>query len=403
VVPSTDVKSHPSSAARSDQAAASDQRPIRVVLQQIALPKYRVPAFRELARRPGIDFTLVYSEYPGLPNVAPDGFKAVMVPLHRWKIVGQEFLWHSGQFRFVSKAHADVVILSWSTRYLSLIPSLLRARLFGIPAIVWGHGYSKHERRWAFVMRKVVARLAKAVVFYGNTAAERFVASGFDRSRVFVALNSLDQSAIAASRDWWRSHPDELQAFQQEQGLWGRDCVIFVSRLDPDNRVPVLIEAAAILRESNPNLLVLIVGSGADEQALRKQVDELKLHDHVRLLGSIYDETKVGAYYCSSRIFCYPRNVGLSILHAFGYGLPVVTGDDIPSHNPEIEAFRDGENGVFFKDQDPHSLAATLGSLLADEPRRARLAAEAQRTVTEKFSLEKMVDGFEAAIRYCVR
>lgn len=371
-------------------------------MQQLALPKYRVPIFRALAERPGIDFKLVYSTYPGLPNVEPVGFKAELRPLKMWRFRRQEFLWHAGQWDFVSRKHADVVILSWSTRYLSLIPGLIRARLCGIPAIVWGHGYSKHERGWAFFARKWVARLAKAVVFYGNTAAERFVESGFDRSRVFVALNSLDQSAISASRDYWLSHPDELREFQRENGLEGRDCVIFVSRLDPDNRVPLLVEAADQLRKRLPSALVLIVGSGLDMDLLKRMVDEKGLHDHVRLLGSIYDERKVGAYYCSSKVFCYPRNIGLSILHALGYGLPIVTGDDIPSHNPEIEAFRDGENGLFYKDGDATSLASTLEKVLTDEPLRASLAAEARRTVEEKFSLEKMVDGFEAAIRHCV-
>jgi glycosyltransferase involved in cell wall biosynthesis len=378
-------------------------RPVRVVLQQVALPKYRVPVFRALAERPGIDFTLVYSTYPGLPNVEPQGFKVVCVPLHRWVVLGQEFTWHEGQFRFVSRTHADVVILSWSTRYLSLIPGLIRARLLGIPAIVWGHGFSKHERRWAFLSRKLVARLASAVVFYGNTAAQRFIASGFDRRRVFVALNSLDQAPISASRDSWLNDPSSLAAFQTDKNIAGRDCVIFVSRLDPANRVPLLVEAAAKLRERLPNLLVLIVGSGEDGERLKAMVAEHRLEDHVRLLGSIYDEREVGAYYCSSKVFCYPRNIGLSILHAFGYGLPVVTGDDLPSHNPEIESFKDGENGLFFEDENAQSLADTLEKILRDKPLRARFALGARRTIEERWSLEKMVDGFEAAIRFCTK
>lgn len=378
-------------------------RPVRVVLQQIALPKYRVPVFRALANRSGISLTLVYSTHGTLPNVEPSGFNAEHVRLRQWNVLGQEFHWHAGQFRFVSRKHADVVIFSWSTRYLSLIPGLIRARLLGIPAIVWGHGFSKHERKWAFLGRKLVARLAKAVVFYGNIAAERFIATGFDRSRVFVAINSLDQAPIAASRDAWLNDPAKLAAFQAEKGIAGRDCVIFVSRLDPANRVPLLVEAAAVLKERLPNLLVLIVGSGEDGDRLKAMIAERGLENHVRMLGSIYDEREVGAYYCSSKVFCYPRNIGLSILHALGYGLPVVTGDDLPSHNPEIEAFVDGENGLFFKDQDAQSLASTLERLLTDEPLRARLAQGARRTVEEKWSLEKMVDGFEAAIRYCLK
>lgn len=383
-------------------ADSTGARPVRVLLQQIALPKYRVPVFRALAERPGIDLTLVYSEYPGLPSVEAKGFKALKLPLRRFMLGRQEFWWHKGQWNFVSRAHADVVILSWNTRYLSLIPGLLRARLLGIPAIVWGHGLSKTETAWTFAARKMVARLAKAVLFYGDVAAELFIARGMDKSRVFVAMNSLDQSAISISYDYWMSHPDELAAFQKEQSIEGRRCVLFVSRLDPANRVSMLIDAIARLKDKDPSVLALIVGSGEDMDALKRLASDLNLNEHVRFLGSIYDERAVGAYYCSSKVFCYPRNIGLSLLHAFGYALPAVTGDNIQSHNPEIEAFRDGENGLFYKDGDVGSLTSALERILNDEALRSRLAKEAKRTVVEKFSLEKMVDGFEAAIRYCV-
>lgn len=383
-------------------AEASGARPVRVVVQQIALPKYRVPVLRALAERAGIDLTLVYSEYPGLPSVEAKGFKAIKLSLRRFLLGRQEFWWHKGQWDFVSRKHADVVILSWNTRYLSLVPGLIRARVLGIPAIVWGHGLSKTETALTFAARKMVARLAKAVLFYGDTAAELFIARGMDKRRVFVAINSLDQSAIAVSYDYWMSHPAELAAFQKEQSLEGRRCVLFVSRLDPANRVSMLIDAIARLKDRDPSVLALIVGSGEDMDALKRQVAELGLVEHVRFLGSIYDERAIGAYYCSSKVFCYPRNIGLSLLHAFGYGLPVVTGDDIQSHNPEIEAFRDGENGLFYKDGDVASLTSAIDRLLSDEVLRSRLCKEAKRTVVEKFSLGKMVDGFEAAIRYCV-
>ncbi len=389
-------------ASTSKPRAQATVRPIRVLLQQAALPRYRVPVFRELARRPGIDLELVYSTSPGLPNAEPDGFRAEHVEYRRLSLGGQEFMWHPGQFRYVSGRHADVAILSWNTRYLSLIPGLLRARLLGIPVVLWGHGYSKAERAMAAWARRVVARLARAVVFYNHTAAEAFIAAGFPSQRVFVALNSLDQGPIRASREHWLARPQELRAFQESKGLAGRKVVLFVSRLDPGNRVSLLLEAADELRRRMPELLVLVVGKGEEGDALRAMVEARGLHDHVRLLGAIYQETELGAYFVSARVFCYPRNIGLSILHAFGYAQPVVTGDDLASHNPEIEALRPGENGLTYKDGDASDLARVLERVLTDDALRERLSQGAQRTVTERFSVEKMVDGFEAAIRHCV-
>ncbi len=376
---------------------------IRVLVQQAALPRYRVPVFRELAHRPGIGLKLVYSVTPGLPNAQPEGFHAEQVEHRHWVLGGQDFTWHPGQFRYVSRRHADVAILSWSTRYLSLIPGLVKARLLGIPVVLWGHGYSKRERALTSWARRAVARLARAVVFYNHIAAEAFIAHGFPRERVFVALNSLDQGPIQAAREHWLARPEELGAFQEAKGLAGRKVVLFVSRLDPGNRVSLLVEAADELRRRLPELLVLIVGTGAEGESLRAMIGARGLQDHVRLLGAIYQETELGAYFVSARAFCYPRNVGLSILHAFGYALPLVTGDDLGAHNPEIEALRPGENGLTYRDGDAADLARVLERVLTDDALRRRLSEGAHRTVTERFSVPKMVDGFEAAIRYCVR
>lgn len=382
-------------------AKRGGDRPIRVVLQQIALPKYRVPVFRELANRPGIDLTLVYSESPGLPNVEPDGFKAVCVPMRRWTFLGQVFDWHDGQFAYFSRRNADVVVLSWSTRFLSLIPGLLRARFLGIPTIVWGHGVSKRRSRWRLWLRGRVARLARATLFYNRSVADQFVASGFPEERVFIAANSLDQGPIQAARAGWMESPDRLRAFQREQGLEGRRTILFVSRLEPANRVDLLIKAGEALRAKYPDLLVLIVGSGQAREELERVVVERELSGTVRFLGAIYDEANLAAYFASSRVFCYPSNMGLSLLHAFGYGLPVVTGDDAALHGPEIDALRDGENGLLFRHGDVDSLVGALDRVLGDDDLRERLSGEAHRTVLERYSVAAMVDGFEAAIRYC--
>ena len=115
--------------------------------------------------------------------------------------------------------------------------------------------------------------------------------------------------------------------------------------------------------------------------------------------GPIYEEQQLAAYFLSSSVFCYPENIGLSILHAMGYGLPVVTSDKVEAQNPEIEALVDGYNGRFYPHGDVAKLADTLVELLTDSHLCASLGANALRTVAERFSLENMVSGFEQAIR----
>ena len=380
----------------------ADPRRIRVVLQQPALVRYRVPVFRELANRPGIDLRLVYAEYPGLPNVQPDGFVGEFIPLRRFELRGQEIYWHSAQWRYATKEHADVLILSWNSRYASLIPTLLRARFNGVKTVVWGHGVSKKESRVSFGLRSLLARMANAVLFYNHTNAKVFTDQGFDPRRVFVALNSLDQSIIQAARQEWLDDPARLRAWQREKGLLDKPVVLFVSRLDVNNRLGLLVDAAQHLVAWNDEVRIVIVGAGEDAENLKRRIAEKHLEKHVLMVGAVYEEKQLAPYFLSAQAYCYPRNIGLSILHAFGYALPVVTGDDYKSHNPEIEALRPNENGLLYRDGDAEALAATLRTILQDPALARRMGEAAHRTVLERFSVKIMVDGFESAIRYCM-
>jgi glycosyltransferase involved in cell wall biosynthesis len=378
-------------------------RPIRVIIQQPSLARYRVPIFRELARRPGIDLHVLYGQTPEIPNVAPDGFHATLVPFSRIGLPRSVALWHKAQYSHARRDRADVLVLSWSSRFLSLVPALARARRNGVGTVLWGHGYSKAETGWRADTRRRIADMGSCLLFYNRTAAQAYINAGASSpQRVFVALNSLDQSPIRAARDAWLSNPERLAAFQAQHqvGLHADQTILYVSRFHPANRVDLLIRAAAALAPEFPRLRVILIGKGQGESELRALADSLNVADRVRFLGAIYDEDSLAPWFLSSQVFCYPANIGLSILHAFGYGLPVVTSDRTEQQNPEIESLHHAQNGLTYTHDDPHALAATLRQLLTDDALRQRLSAGAAATVETEFSLPRMVDGMVEAIRF---
>lgn len=372
--------------------------PLRVVILQPALPKYRVPVFRELARRPGLDLLLVYGRFPTIPNVAPDGFQA-REHLHRTlPLPGGDWLWHTPPRELLRAGACDVLVIPWNLRYLSMVPLLLHARAQRLPVVLWGHGYSKHEDRSKRRLRYAVIRLADAVVVYNYRVADAVVRAGLPRTRVFVALNALDQAPIRAAAADWLARPQDLAAFRHEGRIASGPNLLFVSRLDPGNRVDVLIRAVDILRRTLPGARATIVGGGADMPNLAALAASLGIEDRIRLVGPLYEESALAPHFLTADLFVYPANIGLSILHAMGYGLPVVTGDRLDTQNPEIEALRPGENGLLFAHGDPAALAATIASLHADPHRLATMRAAAAAT-TERFTTGRMADGLEAAAR----
>ncbi len=379
-----------------DVAPAS--RPLRVAIQQPSLAKYRVPVYRELASRPNIDLTLFYSTEAGIPNVEPVGFKAEHVDQHRLPL---GFRWSRAHARVADPTRFDVAVVSWAPRALSLLPALAAAKRRRVGVVAWGHGYSKRERGWRKAVRTRIGAAADALLFYNHTARNRHLQeSRDDPGRCFVALNSLDQGPIREARRATLADPRALEHFQREHGLDPRATLLYVSRLDPNNRVDMLVRAIARLRETRPSLKAVVVGAGDQLDELRALASNLGVAESVLFLGAVYGEASLAPWFCSARAFCYPANVGLSLLHAFGYGLPAVTSDRLEAQNPEIEALRHEENGLLYADGSQEALEAALARLLDDDELHARLVTGAEETVRDRFSLPRMVDGMIEAANY---
>lgn len=373
---------------------------IRIAIQQPTLAKYRVPFYRELARRNGLELELLYGSRGDVPNVQAEGFHATPVQFRKWRVGRHPVYWHSAQFDAVRPGRADVAVLSWDIHYASLLPALLRARQAGTPTILWGHGYSKHEASLKRRLRNRIGNLATALSVYNHAAAERLRGEGFEAERVFVALNSLDVAPIQEARRRCLEQEESLAAFRREHDLEPGPVLLYVSRLDPKNRLDLLLQAAAELRGDFPRLRLAIIGGGDYRGRLEELAARLDLAEHVRFLGAIYEEDRLAPWFVSSDLFVYPANIGLSLLHAFAYALPVVTSDDLAAQNPEIEALQHGKNGLLYAAGSAEALAESIATVLNDPDKLRQMSAAAEATVRDRFNVQTMADGMEAAIRY---
>jgi len=178
---------------------------IRVTIVQPSLAKYRIPVFRELASRSGIDLRVVYGVLKGLPNVEADGFVAVPSRLRQVAVGGSVVMFQSAHWKNASRRQTDVLVMQWSPRLLTVLPALVRARLNGVATLLWGHGYSKSERWWWAEVRNWLARWATALVFYDPRTRDEYVERGWDPQKLFVALNSVDHIEIDEARQWWQA------------------------------------------------------------------------------------------------------------------------------------------------------------------------------------------------------
>ncbi|MEM6561492.1 MAG: glycosyltransferase family 4 protein [Planctomycetota bacterium] len=368
-------------------SASNPPRPLRVALCQPALPKYRVPVFATLADRPGIDLTVWYGEEPTLANVEPVGFHGEQRSVR--PIVGP-LRWNNAAWEACGGAF-DVAVLSWNANDPTLYPAIRKARRNGVGTVLWGHGYSKREKGWRKRVRDRIGRSADAVVLYDRATAARLVAEGFDAGRVFVAANTLDAAPMEAAL---ANVTDGGAGLRTKLGLSAAPVLLFVSRVSPKSRLDLLLTALADI----PDARLLVVGGG-ELEPLQALADELGVAERVTWVGPVYDESALAPYFAVADLFVYPAAIGLSLIHAMIYGLPVVTAASRERQNPEINALIEGQTGMTYEDGNAADLAGKINQLLTDDDLRHRMSRAAHARVRSEFSLAGMVDGLEAAIR----
>jgi glycosyltransferase involved in cell wall biosynthesis len=212
--------------------------------------------------------------------------------------------------------------------------------------------------------------------------------------------NGLDQDRIDAAAAAWDDQ--RLVDWRRSQAVEGRTQVLSCARLEPKNRFDTWLAAMPAVISRHPDLLWCVIGDGQERHALETQSRALGLAEHVRWLGTIVDEADLAPWFRSSQLLVHPAAIGLTLLHAFGYGLPVVTHSDPQAQMPEFGAFVEGETGLLYRRDDVASLADVVCRCLADESGRRRMALRAQRIAREEYNVQVMADRFAAMAKHAV-
>jgi PEP-CTERM/exosortase A-associated glycosyltransferase len=211
---------------------------------------------------------------------------------------------------------------------------------------------------------------------------DEIVGRGVARARVSVIPNAVDPKAF-------RIEPTKDPALRNRLNLNEARVIGFAGSFYGYEGLDLLLEAFALLSPKRPELRVLLVGGGPQENALRAQAANLGLADRIVFTGRVPHDA-VGSYYDLIDVLAYPRRkmrltdlvTPLKPLEAMALGRMFVASD-VGGHK---ELVRDGINGFLCSADDVDALAERLDAVLSDESawpevaRRARDYIESERT-----------------------
>ena len=236
------------------------------------------------------------------------------------------------------------------------------------PRITWIHHV--HRDMWEMVLSRSLARAGRtfehriAPPFYRNTSIVTLSNSSRDEIIDYLGLPADNISVV---------HPGIDDFFCPGGERATEHTILAVGRLMPSKRFDQLIRIASDLRETVPDLQLVIAGEGYERPDLEAQIAQLDASSWIRLAGRVSDE-ELRALYRRCWVVTstsLAEGWGMTLTEAAACGTPSVA-TDIAGHRDSIDVDRSGLVG-----SDLREVREKLEAVLTDPELRSRLSAGA--------------------------
>ena len=277
-------------------------------------------------------------------------------------------------FQLASDLQPDIIHAH--SPVLNAVPAIRVGRKLGIPVVYeirafWedaavDHGSTAEDSlryRLTRALETWAVKKADAVTVICEGLRGDLIARGVNPGKITVIPNAvdIDQFAVGGKAD---------AGLKLKLGLGGNRVLGFIGSFYKYEGLDLLLRALPLMLTQAPDLKVLLVGGGPQDEALRRLVCELGLKERVIFTGRV-PHHEVNQYYDLIDILVYARHpmrltelvTPLKPLEAMAQGRLMVASD-VGGHR---ELIADGKTGVLFRAGDAGDLASKVVGLLKYE------------------------------------
>ena len=165
--------------------------------------------------------------------------------------------------------------------------------------------------------------------------------------------------------------------------------IVFQGRLVTTKGLPLLLEAASILRLQNREFELLVIGDGPEGAAIQKLASNLAISSCVHFAGSV-PASDLDSMFAAAKMVVVPslggEVFGLVLAENMSRGLPIVASD-LGSFSEVL-----ADTGLLFRIGDAQGLAAQIGRLLDDAALASQLGLRARARISERYLRAKMIN-----------
>lgn len=289
----------------------------------------------------------------------------------------------------------DIFVVEGNPRYITHFLFATFLRLMRKKVVLWTMAHSLNNNKLRETIRLWWTKFFKFLFVYTDDEVLFLRRKNFKKNIIYPMNNGLDQDKIDKIKN--KISKKEIDTFKKKY----KDKTIFLScaRLIEKNKFHQAVEAFARIKKINDKFFWIIIGEGQEKKRIKKLVQQFKLNKYVSFKGEIYNEQKLSKYFMASDCLIHPASIGLSIIHSFAYGLPVITHSNKKYHNPEIAAFKNNHTGLSFKMNDVNGLKKCIQKFLINKKLKFFFKKNCYDTVKNKYNANNMASNFFKLIK----
>lgn len=173
--------------------------------------------------------------------------------------------------------------------------------------------------------------------------------------------------------------PEVIKEAVERYGLGDLPVLLFVGQINWKKNILRILEAAALLQQTNPNFKLVLAGQGPDSEAIVKKAGSLGLTKQLVMTGMISETRMLDALYARANLFVIP-----SLYDTFSLVIREAAAMKTPSvavrGSCAAECIEHGVNGFLCQDN-KESLYAVILETLEDPARTRAIGEQAYKTI----------------------
>jgi glycosyltransferase involved in cell wall biosynthesis len=343
-------------------------------------PIYNAPIYRLMDSELSCDFYI--GDKIGLPIKLMDynelkGFKKELKNLR----LGGKFYWQKHSVPLVFKPYKKYIITG-EPHCVSTWLILIIARILGRSTFLWTHGWYGRESLFIRIVKKIFFKLSFRIFLYGDYARKLMIREGFPADKLIPVYNSMDFDSQCKIRETLSYTDIYKKKFSNEFPV-----LIYIGRIQKNKKLDLLIESISLLLNRNVRCNLVIVGAEVEKTGIFELVENFNLSKYVWFYGASYNEQVLGELIYNANLCVVPGDIGLTVIHSFIFGTPVLTHNNFSQHGPEFEAITEGVTGDFFDNNSVADLSDKICDWInISSDKREYIRQECFKIVEERYN-----------------